>query len=203
MKMFLPSVYHVIAHIVNSSLTSHTVPRSWKLTIIHPIQKNSKSTETSNYRPISILPIIAKITERVAYEQLSEFFTSHHLFSPCQHGFRTHHSTESALLAMTDRLLEGMDRQQMTLLCMLDLSKCFDTIPHGRLLTKLQQYCIDIRWFTSYLCDHYQQVSARLPDGRNALSRPMLNPIGTYQGSALGPLLFNIYANDMPLFSDQ
>ena len=134
------------------------------------------------------------------YEQLFHYFTSHHLFSPCQHGFRTNHSTESALITMTDRLLEGMDRRQIALLCMLDLSKCFDTIPHGRLLTKLQQYCIDIRWFESYLCDHYQRVSVGLSDGRSALSRPMLNPIGTYQGSALGPLLFNIYATDMSLF---
>ena len=95
---------------------------------------------------------------------------------------------------MTERLLEGMDGRQVALLCMLDLSKCFDTIPHDRLLTKLQQYCIDTQWSASHLCDHYQQVSIRLPDGRAALSRPMLNPIGTYQGSALGPLLFNIYA---------
>ena len=128
-KTCLPSVCHVITHIVNSSLISHTVPRSWKLTIIHPIQKNPKSTDTTNYRPISILPTIAKITERVVYEQLFDFFTSHHLFSPCQHGFRTGHSTESALLTMTDRLLEGMDRRQMALLCMLDLSKCLTPFP--------------------------------------------------------------------------
>ena len=82
---------------------------------------------------------------------------------------------------------------------MIGLSKCFDTIPHDRLLTKLEQYCIDTRWFASYLCDHYQQVLVRLPDGRSSLSRPLLNPFGTYQGSALGTLLFNIYSTDMPL----
>ena len=61
----------------------------------------------------------------------------------------------------------------------------------------LQQYCIDTRWFESYLCDHYQQVTVRLPDGRGAVSRPMLNPIGIYQGLTLGPLLFSMYTADM------
>ena len=99
-KMCTESIYHVITHIVNSCLTSHTVPRSWKLAVIHHIQKNPKSTETSNFRPISILPTIAKITERIVYEQLFSYFSTHHLFSPCQHGFRNNHSTEMALLTV-------------------------------------------------------------------------------------------------------
>ena len=86
-KLCMPYICHVITHIVNSSLASHTVPASWKLTYIHPIQKTAKSTETSNYRPISILPTIAKITERVVYEQLFEYFTSHHLFPSYQGSF--------------------------------------------------------------------------------------------------------------------
>ena len=199
-KMCLPSLSHVLTHIVNSSLASHTVPRSWKMTLIHPIQKNPKSTDTSNYRPIAILPTIAKITERIVYEQLYSYLSVHHLLSSCQHGFRTNHSTETALLTMTDRILEAMDRKQVALLCMLDLSKCFDVIPHDRLLVKLEQYGVDTRWFTSYLDDHYQQVVIRSPDGRSTLSQPLANTIGTYQGSALGPLLFSVYANDMPLF---
>ena len=92
-KLCLPAMYHVLTHIVNSSLVSHTVPRAWKLTIIHPIQKTPKSTKTSNYRLISILPTIAKVTEHIVFEQLFEYFTSHHLFPPCQHGFRTGFST--------------------------------------------------------------------------------------------------------------
>ena len=199
-KLCLPAVYHVLTHIVNSSLVSHTVPRAWKLTIIHPIQKTPKSTETSNYRPISILPTIAKVTERIVFEQLFEYFTSHHLFPLCQHGFRTGFSTETALLTMTDRVFEAMDRRQVALLCMLDLSKCFDVIPHDRLLIKLQQYGVNTRWFSSYLSDHYQQTMIRSPDWHTMLSRPLLNHIGTYQGSALGPLLFNIYSTDMSLY---
>ena len=199
-KLCTESIYHVITHIVKSCLTSHTVPRSWKLAVIHPIQKNPKSTETSNFRPISILPTIAKITERIVYEQLFSYLSTHHLFSPCQHGFRNNHSTETALLTVTDRVFEAMDRCQVALLCMLDLSKAFDVIPHDRLLVKLEQYGIDVRWFTSYLSDHRQQVQIRSRDGRGALSQPLANPVGTYQGSALGPLLFSVYTTDMSLF---
>ena len=100
MKICLPSLCHVITHIVNSSIVSNHVPDSWKLALIHPIQKSPKSTETANYRPISILPTIAKIIERVVYEQLFYYFSAHHLFSPNQHGFRANHSTDTALLSV-------------------------------------------------------------------------------------------------------
>ena len=136
------------------------------------------------------------------YEQLYTYFTNHHLFPSCQHGFRTLHSTDTALLTMTDRIFEAMDSRQVALLCLLDMSKCFDVIPHDRLLIKLQQYNVDTRWFDSYLADHYQQVVICSPERGRMLSQPLLNPIGTYQGSALGPLMYTVYAADMPLYPD-
>ena len=93
-----------------------------------------------------------------------------------------------------------MDKRDVTLLCLLDMSKAFDVIPHEGLLRKLQLYNVDLRWFESYLSDHFQQVLLQTPGGGRTMSGPLLNPIGTYQGSALGPLLFSIYANDMPLY---
>ena len=202
-KICLSSVCDVITHIVNSSITSHCVPDSWKLAIVHPIQKSPKSTDTANYRPISILPTIAKIIERVVFEQLSYYFTTHHLFSPNQHGFRANHSTDTALLSVTDSVFSAMDQSNVTLLCLLDCSKCFDVIPHAPLLRKLELYGVDTRWFRSYLAGHFQRVQVQdTLSGRSVTSNSLLNPIGTYQGSALGPLLFSIYANDLPLCTE-
>ena len=78
----------VITHIVNSSIIYQFVPDSWKLAIVHPVQKSPISTHVSNFRPIPILPMIAKITEHIVYEQLFHYFSSHGLFLSSQHGFK-------------------------------------------------------------------------------------------------------------------
>ena len=102
-----------------------------------------------------------------------------------QHGFRTNHSTDTALLTVTDRVFEAMDRREITLLCLLDLSKCFDVVPHDGLLTKLERYNVDTRWFSSYLAGHQQQVVSQCQCGSRTMSAPLPNPIGDISG--IGP----------------
>ena len=128
---------------------------------------------------------------------------SNHLFSQSQHGFRSNHSTETALLTVSDHILSATDRQDITLLCLLDLSKCFDVIDHAKLLSKLQTYSIDPTWFSSYLHGHTQSVCTADGRGNRHLSRSLPNPIGVFQGSSLGPLLFQIFANDLALYAPQ
>ena len=171
------------------------------LAIIHPIHKSGDTSQASNYRPISIVPAFAKLVEKVVQQQLYTYMAGNHLFSSSQHGFRSCHSTETALVTVSDHILSASDRQELILLCLLDLSKCFDVIDHSKLLSKLQAYSIDPTLFSSYLRGHTQSVCSSDGRGNRFLSDPLPNPIGVFQGSSLGPLLFQIFANDLPLFA--
>ena len=202
-KMCFTTIGSSLLRIVNSSLRTGTVPDSWKLSIIHPVPKAGSSSDLTNFRPISIVPTIAKIVERVVQEQLYVYFNDNHLFNVNQHGFRAQHSTETALLCLTDKVHHAMDSGHLSLLVMLDLSKCFDVVDHARLLEKLQLYGVRTRWFESYLSNHRQQVALSSRAAGRRLSHALPNPLGTYQGSALGPLLYSIYSNDMPLYVDE
>ena len=190
----------VFLHLVNSSISLSDVPSSWKHSLVSPIHKSGDSSNPSNYRPISIVPVIAKIVERAVHQQVYHYLSQNHLLSPSQHGFRPLHSTETALISISDQILSANDRGEMSLLCLLDLSKCFDVIDHAKLLTKLQLHGIDTSWFSAYLRDHTQSVSFTDSLGNAKKSSPLPNSIGVFQGSALGPLLYCIFANDLSLF---
>ena len=153
----------------------------------------------SNYRPISLVPVIAKITERIVQRQLHYYLASNYLLSDSQHGFRPNHSTTSALIDISDSILAAMDDTEISLLCLIDLSKCFDVISHSKLLDKLQLLGVDAGWFRSYLEGHTQSVCTTNSRGRRVLSKPLPNNVGVFQGSALGPLLFTVFANDLSL----
>ena len=203
LKLCFDAIGHVLLHIINTCLTSCEFPASWKHSVIHPIHKSGSLSETSNFRPISIVPAFPKVIEKVVQRQLYTYMAENHLFSSSQHGFRSHHSTETALLTVSDHILSATDRQDITLLCLLDLSKCFDVIDHAKLLSKLHAYSIDPTWFSSYLTGHTQSVCTIDGRGNHHLSRPLPNPIGVFQGSSLGPLLFQIFSNDLSLFAPQ
>ena len=146
--------------------------------------------------------MIAKIVERAVHKQLYSYLSTNHLLSPTQHGFRPRHSTETALISISDQILSANDRGEISLLCLLDLSKCFDVIDHSKLLTKLQLYGIDISWFSAYLQGHTQSVSFTDNLGNIKKSAPLPNGIGVFQGSALSPLLYSIFANDLSLHAE-
>ena len=203
LKLCFDAIGHVLLFILNSCLTTCEFPDSWKHSIVHPIHKSGNPSDPSNFRPISIVPAVAKVVEKVAQQQLYSYMAGNHLFSSSQHGFRPSHSTETALTTVSDHILSATDRQELTLLCLLDLSKCFDIIDHAKLLIKLQAYSIDPTWFSSYLRGHSQSVCTTDGRGNRLLSSPLPNPIGVFQGSCLGPLLFQIFANDLPLFAPE
>ena len=201
-RMSFDAIGEVLLHLVNSSISLSDIPQSWKHSLVHPIHKTGDPSNPSNFRPISIVPVISKIVERAVHQQLYSYLAQNHLLSSSQHGFPPRHSTETALISVSDHILSANDRGELSLLCLLDLSKCFDVIDHAKLLTKLQLYGIDISWFSAYLRNHTQSVSFTDALGNTKISAPLPNSIGVFQGSSLGPLLFCVFANDLSLFAE-
>ena len=196
---------------MNSSLATATVPAAWKHALVTPIPKGKVTNSPADTRPISILPAILKLTERIVQHQLSEYLDEHELLADSQHGYRKRFSTETALHAVTDPVLRSMGEGKISILVLLDLSKCFDVVPHSKLLEKLSLYGIDTAWFRSYLDGHTQQVRMpteqttdssrprRVPAVADQLSETRTVPIGVFQGGALSCLLYLLYANDLSL----
>lgn len=194
-KLFDVNFISALVLIINQSLTSGIFPDGLKIAKILPIFKKGEDYLLDNYRPISILPAISKLFERVAYNQLYHYFVYKKLLYFSQHGFRKLHSTETASLEFIDRIFQHLDKGKFPIAIFIDLSKAFDTIDHNILLHKLKYYGIkntELNWFTSYLSNRKQYVSFKS-------SSSSLLPIstGVPQGSILGPLLFIIYMNDI------
>ena len=198
-RRFFDGLGRILLDIVNCSLEIGMVPATWKHALITAIPKSGDSAKPCNTRPISMLPAIMKICERVVQLQVVEYFNEHHLFTDAQHGYRRDRSTETALSVITDKVYRAMDRGEISILVLLDLSKCFDVFCHEKLLEKLHFYNIHTPWFRHYLHGHSQQVKMRNTDGSYALSKSLPITTGVYQGGSLSCLLFAIFTNDMCL----
>ena len=189
-QTFFPGVGHALLNVVNSSLTTSMVPREWKHALVTPIPKGKTSAKPSDTRPISILPATMKLVERVVQEHFSTYLEENFLLSDAQHGYRKQRSTETALHVRTDQALQAMDSGNICILVLLDLSKCFDVVPHTKLLEKLSLDGVEISWFRNYLAQHSQQVQVRCADGATLLSDSKVNEIGVYQGGVLSCVLY-------------
>ena len=190
----LPIIITYLTCIFNTSVVTGVMPTAWKHSIIVPIFKSGDADVPSNYRPISLLPILSKILEKIITSQLTQYLESQQLLSNTQHGFRRSLSTETALQTLTNKLFDNIDKHKISLITLCDLSKAFDSVSHDILIKKFSNLNIDSYWFHSYLGGRTQSV--RLG---NYMSEKCNIAYGVPQGSVLGPILFLIYVNDLSL----
>ncbi len=134
--------------IINTSLVTGVFPESWKHALVVPLFKNGDPDVVSNYRLVSIIPIVSKILEKIVAIQLSNYLENNNLFTASHHGFRPKLSTETALTTITDKLHENMDNKKFSMLILCDLSKAFNSVNHRTLLYKCSLLNIDEFWFS-------------------------------------------------------
>jgi len=191
----------ILTEIVNSSFENGIFPQLLKNACVSPIFKGGSRMEISNYRPVSILPILSKIIEKLMHERLTKFVMDNNIIYEHQFGFQKDKSTTLAVMDMTEKIIRSFEKKDFACNIFLDFAKAFDTINHEILASKLEYYGIRgvaKDWFISYLSNRYQSVKIE-----QSISSKMPITCGVPQGSILGPLLFLIYINDIKQSSDK